>query len=300
MLVRSKRARGLLIQALLLTAIATVATILILTTAANLKQRGIPVGWDFLSDRSQLLISESPFPHDLDSPLWHGIMVGIGNTLFVSVLVITLSTACGLMVGLARLSGNGLASATCRIWVEITRNFPPIVLLIFLYSLWWKILPSPDEPWALGPFSLTLRGLKTPWFELSPELSAVLIGLTIYTTGFIAEIVRGGVLAIAKGQWEAGQALGMSRALILRLIIIPQTLRVVVPPLNSQYINVVKNSTLVIAIGYPDFLAIMNTVISKTSHSIEGVAIILGVYLTINLALSVLANWYNRRVGIEI
>ena len=134
--------------------------------------------------------------------------------------------------------------------------------------------------------------------ELTPELSTILIGLTIYTTGFIAEIVRGGVLSVGAGQWDAGRSLGLSRAKILRLIVVPQMLRVIVPPLNSQYINVVKNSTLAIAVGYPDFLAVMNTIISKSSHSIEGVFIILGVYLALNLTLSSAANWYNRRIAI--
>jgi general L-amino acid transport system permease protein len=134
--------------------------------------------------------------------------------------------------------------------------------------------------------------------ELTPELSTILIGLTFYTTGFVAEIVRAGVLSVGAGQWDAGQSLGLTRTQILRLIVIPQMLRVIVPPLNSQYINVIKNSTLAIAVGYPDFLAVMNTIISKTSHSIEGVFIILGVYLAINLTMSSAANWYNRRIAI--
>ena len=198
-------------------------------------------------------------------------------------------------------SENPLARGTSRVWIELARNFPPIVILIFLYSLWWKILPPLDEAWQLMPgLTLSMRGLQADaiGWELSPELSTVVIGLTLYTAGFIAEIVRAGVLAVPKGQWEAGRSLALSRRQILRLVIIPQTLRVIVPPMNSQYINVVKNSTLVIAVGYPDFLAVMNTIISKTSHSIEGVGIILGVYLAINLSLSSLANAYNRRIAL--
>ena len=215
--------------------------------------------------------------------------------------MIALSSVFGLLLGLARLSDNPLARGTSRVWIELARNFPPIVILIFLYSLWWKVLPPLDAAWQLAPgITLSMRGLQAEdlGWELSPELSTVVIGLTIYTAGFIAEIVRAGVLAISKGQWEAGRSLSLTRRQILRLVIIPQTLRVIVPPLNSQYINAVKNSTLVIAVGYPDFLAVMNTVISKSSHSIEGVGIILGVYLAINLSLSSLANWYNRRIAL--
>ena len=134
--------------------------------------------------------------------------------------------------------------------------------------------------------------------EITPELTTIVVGLTLYTTGFVAEIVRGGILSVGKGQWEAGRALGLRRGQILRLVVIPQMMRVIMPPLTSQYINVIKNSTLSIAVGYPDFLAIMGTVINKSSHAVEGVALILAVYLAINLSLSGLLNWYNRRVAL--
>jgi general L-amino acid transport system permease protein len=301
MLLRDVKTRGLVIQALLLAAIVAVVALLVTTTVANLKSRGIPIGWDFLFAPSQVVISESLLSHDHEAATWRAIVVGIGNTLYVSAWVIVLATASGLLLGLARLSSNPLARGTSRAWIEIARNFPPIVILIFLYSLWWKLLPPIDEAWQpVHGVLVSMRGLQVPaWnWELSPELSTVVIGLTIYTAGFIAEIVRAGVLAIGNGQWEAGRSLALRRGQILRLIVIPQMLRVIVPPMNSQYINVVKNSTLVIAVGYPDFLAVMNTIISKTSHSIEGVAIILGVYLAINLALSALANAYNQRIAL--
>ena len=301
MILRDAKLRGRVIQAALLLGVLGLAALLIATTAGNLQRRGIPLGWDFLWAPSQVVISESLLSHDHQAATWRAIVVGIGNTLYVSAMVIVLSSVFGLLLGLARLSENPLARGTSRVWIELARNFPPIVILIFLYSLWWKILPPLDEAWQLMPgLTLSMRGLQADaiGWELSPELSTVVIGLTLYTAGFIAEIVRAGVLAVPKGQWEAGRSLALSRRQILRLVIIPQTLRVIVPPMNSQYINVVKNSTLVIAVGYPDFLAVMNTIISKTSHSIEGVAIILGVYLTINLSLSSLANAYNRRIAL--
>jgi general L-amino acid transport system permease protein len=168
---------------------------------------------------------------------------------------------------------------------------PAMVSLVALAIWFADVKVAVDWPSFAGS---NFRG----GMELTPELSTILIGLTIYTTGFIAEIVRGGVLSVGPGQWDAGRSVGLSRSQILRLIVIPQMLRVIVPPLNSQYINVVKNSTLAIAVGYPDFLAVMNTIISKSSHSIEGVFIILGVYLALNLSLSSAANWYNRRIAI--
>ena len=134
--------------------------------------------------------------------------------------------------------------------------------------------------------------------ELTPELTTILLGLTVYTAGFIAEIVRGGILSVGQGQWEAARAVGLLRKQILRLVVVPQALRVILPPLTSQYINVVKNSTLAIAVGFQDFLTIMQTIINKSSHAVEGIFLILGVFLLLNHCLSALLNAFNRRVAI--
>ncbi len=363
------KTRSTIIQAILVLAFVAFVALLVDTTFDNLKARGIPIGFDFLTTPSRIVISEAILTYKSRDPYYWAIVVGLANTVFISVLVILFSSVLGLIVGITRLSSNPLAAGTCRVWVELARNSPPIVLLIFLYSLWWKVLPPVGE--ALNPLPgiyasmrgfvvpaigvdigttglvillaalvllvtawvATRKGRSRPWMvpaalvagltglwladvrfvvdwpifagsnfeggkELTPELSTILVGLTIYTTGFVAEIVRGGILSVGRGQWDAGNSLGLPRGKILRLIVVPQMLRVIVPPLNSQYINVVKNSTLAIAVGYPDFLAVMNTIISKSSHSIEGVFIILGVYLALNLTLSSAANWYNRRIAI--
>jgi general L-amino acid transport system permease protein len=133
--------------------------------------------------------------------------------------------------------------------------------------------------------------------SLSPEFAALLIGLSVYTASFIAEIIRGGVLSVAQGQKEAARALGLNRAQALRLIILPQALRVIVPPLTNQYLNLTKNSSLAVAIGYPDLVSVANTSISQTGQAIEGIAIIMLVYLIISLGISALMNAYNRRIA---
>jgi general L-amino acid transport system permease protein len=125
------------------------------------------------------------------------------------------------------------------------------------------------------------------------------LGLAIYTAAFIAEIVRAGVLAVERGQFEAASSLGLSRWLAMRLVILPQALRAIVPPLTSQYLNITKNSSLAVAIGYPDLVSIANTTINQTGQAIEGIAIIMLVYLTISLTLSALMNWYNRRIALK-
>jgi len=133
---------------------------------------------------------------------------------------------------------------------------------------------------------------------LTPEFAALLAGLTIYTASFIAEIVRAGVLAVQRGQFEAAYALGLHRNLAMRLVVLPQALRVIVPPLTSQYLNLTKNSSLAVAIGYPDIVSIANTAINQTGQAIEGIAIIMTVYLTISLSISAFMNWYNKRIAL--
>lgn len=366
---RDARVRGVAIQVLLVGSVLALVLLLIQSTAANLRLRGVPIGFDFLGLPSRFVISESLLRYRPQDTYGWALVVGVANTLFVSALVAALSSFFGLIVGVGRLSSNPLVSGTCRVWVEVARNTPPIVLLIFLYSLWWKVLPPVTEAIVVAPgvyasmrgvfvpsmslelslvgcallgltvilvalrgFGMVQAGLRWPllvasvaslagalWLadarlavqwptftgtnyrgglEITPELTTIVVGLTLYTTGFIAEIVRAGILSVGKGQWEAGRALGLRRGQILRLVVVPQMMRVIMPPLTSQYINVVKNSTLSIAVGYPDFLAVMGTVINKSSHAVEGVALILAVYLAINLTLSGLLNWYNRRAAL--
>ena len=127
----------------------------------------------------------------------------------------------------------------------------------------------------------------------------VLIGLTLYTASYIAEIVRGGILAVAHGQTEAALALGLSRGQVLRLVVLPQALRVIIPPITSQYLNLTKNSSLAVAIGYPDLVSTANTAINQTGQAVEGIAVIMAVYLTVSLSISTFMNWYNRRLALK-
>ncbi len=131
---------------------------------------------------------------------------------------------------------------------------------------------------------------------LSPEFTALLLGLSTYTAAFIAEVVRAGILAVDKGQTEAAMALGLTPGQRLRLVTLPQALRVIIPPMTSQYLNLAKNSSLAVAIGYPDLVAVANTTMNQTGQAIEAIAILMAVYLTISLSISAFMNWYNNRV----
>jgi general L-amino acid transport system permease protein len=131
---------------------------------------------------------------------------------------------------------------------------------------------------------------------VSPEFVALLVGLVVYTGAFIAEIVRAGIIAVSWGQSEAAMALGLRRGLALRLVVLPQALRVIVPPMTSQYLNLTKNSSLAVAIGFPDLTSISNTTMNQTGQAIEGIALAMAVYLTISLLISLFMNWYNQFV----
>lgn len=145
----------------------------------------------------------------------------------------------------------------------------------------------------------TLQGFNfSGGIELSPEFAALLIGLVLYTAAFVAEIVRGGIQSVYKGQWEAARSLGLSSGKLMRLVILPQALRVIIPPLTSQYLNLTKNSSLAVAIGYPDLVHISNTTMNQTGRAVEAILVFASIYLTISLLTSAFMNWYNARVAI--
>jgi general L-amino acid transport system permease protein len=176
------------------------------------------------------------------------------------------------------------------------RRIWPLALLL-LVGLPLGVSAVLEVPWIVRwP---ELRGFNfTGGTALSPEYVALLVALTTYTAAFIAEIVRAGILSVSRGQWEAAQALGLRPALILARIVLPQALRVIIPPLTSQYLNLTKNSSLAVAIGYQDIVSIANTTLNQTGQAIEGIALIMLVFLTISLTISLSMNWYNARTAL--
>ncbi|MBS4044847.1 MAG: amino acid ABC transporter permease [Alphaproteobacteria bacterium] len=169
-----------------------------------------------------------------------------------------------------------------------------LALLIGMPLLGWLI---GGAPWELDVPKL--QGFNfVGGATLTPEFAALLFGLVLYTAGFIAEVVRSGIQAVNYGQWEAASALGLSRSQTLRLIVLPQSLRVIIPPMTSQYLNLTKNSSLAVAIGYPDIVSIANTTLNQTGQAIEGIMIIMAVYLSISLSISLFMNWYNKHIAL--
>jgi general L-amino acid transport system permease protein len=237
--------------------------------------------------------------------------VGLLNTFRVAAIGIVAATLLGLLVGLGSLASNPLLRGVARAYVEFFRNTPLLVQLFFWYALITEVLPGPRDAWQVLNVFFSNRGIFFPLpgsvpvlegfnftggGQLSPEFAALLAGLVAYTAAFIAEIVRAGILAVPRGQVYAAEALGLRRGEVLRRVVLPQALRVIVPPLTSQYLNLVKNSSLAVAIGYPDFVSVVNTTLNQTGQAIEGIALIMGAYLTVSLAISAFMNWYNARL----
>jgi general L-amino acid transport system permease protein len=197
-----------------------------------------------------------------------------------------------------------LASIGLRLWAkrrqaQTGRPFPlGAATLLLLFGLPLIVLAA--SGWPLRFERPELRGFNfAGGIRLIPEFIALLFGLTTYTAAFIAEVVRAGILAVPRGQTEAASALGLSRTLMLRLVVLPQALRIIVPPLTNQYLNLTKNSSLAVAIGYPDLFAVFaGTALNQTGQAIEIIAITMAVYLSISLLTSAFMNWYNARIGL--
>jgi len=371
--------RGVVYQVVMIGLVAAVGWWLVRNTMHNLEVRKIASGFGFLTREAGLPIGDSPFiDYSPDRDYLTALLVGVLNTARVAVVGVILATILGTFVGIARLSKNWLVARCAQAYVEIMRNLPLLLQLLFWWALFRESLPGPREASNFADLVfLSNRGLKYPtpvpdaahWWllaavaigiaasiavarwarlrqeatgqqfpvfwasvgmifglpvavfflvgipltwsvpalrgfnfvgggTLTPEFAALLIGLVTYTAAFTAEIVRSGILAVSYGQSEAAGALGLPRARVLRLIVLPQALRVIVPPMTSQYLNLTKNSSLAVAIGYPDLVSIANTTINQTGQAIEGVAIIMAVYLTISLSISAFMNWYNQRIAL--
>ena len=319
----------------------------------NLSARRISTGFAFLGREAGMPIADSWLAYSPKDPYIRAFIVGIVNTLRVAVIGIVLATVLGTGVGIARLSANWLLSRLAAVYVEVLRDIPLLLQLLFWYVLMqglpaarsaWKpvdgvflsnrglVLPSvpigEGNFWVIGAMAVGLMalyalrvgwpalvswGLGVSWtvalpelrgfnfvggLTLAPEYFALLIALVTYTSAFIAEIVRSGIQAVDKGQWDAAKALGLHRGFVLRHIVLPQALRVIIPPMTSQYLNLTKNSSLAVAVGYQDIVSIANTTLNQTGQAIEAIALIMLVFLTISLGISLFMNWYNARIAL--
>jgi len=371
------RTRAIVIQVAVVGAVIAIITLMISTAMYNRSVTGVRTGFGFLGNEAGFAIGETLIDYSAASSYARALAVGTLNTLRVAVIGVILATSLGVAIGILRLSKNFFLKNITGIYVEVFRNLPILVQLLFWYSLTKFALPTPQGSltplpnvylnnrginlpmlvsdasfWTVaGTFLVGLVVLLVAWrrtvrrngklgrrgawicigigaltviasvavadpatmhidfpvrrgfnfqggLKLSPEFAAMLIGLTIYTSAFIGEIVRAGILSVNKGQVEASVALGLTKLQTLRLVVLPQAFRLMIPPTTSQYLNLTKNSSLAVAIGYPDLVNVGNTVINQTGQSVEIILVFMGVYLSISLFISLFMNWYDRKMAL--
>jgi general L-amino acid transport system permease protein len=297
----NKRFWGIVIQLGAVFIAVAIALQLWINLTDNLQRLGIQLGFDFLNSQASFDISETPVAYQASDPYRRALLVGLLNSLRVIIFGIIFATVVGITVGIARLSDNWLVRKLALIYVEILRNTPLLLQLFFWYFAIFLSLPKSENTNSfLGLIQVTNRGIILPFgVQFSPELSTLALGLTLYTGAFIAEIIRAGILSVPKGQWEAAKALGFKSGLVLRLVIFPQALRLIVPPLTSQYLNLAKNSSLAIAIGYPDIYFVASTTFNQTGRAVEVMLLIMITYLTISLVISFMMNLLNQIVQLK-
>jgi general L-amino acid transport system permease protein len=375
---RNERIRGILAQILVGLVLIFAVWFLISNLLTNQERLGVPMSFRFLDGPAGFQLSFAAISVTLDSPISRILLVGALNTLLASAITAVIATALGLVIGIARLSNNFLIAKLAATYIELLRNTPLLLQLVFWYSAVVAALPAVKsslnlfnviflnkkglyvpEPifqpgagavliafivavagsvvlrrWAhkrqemtgqrfpailvsilliLGLPALVSLVLGNPveWsipvlggFNFSgglafqPEVVALIVGLGLNSAAFIAEIIRGGIMAVSHGQTEASLALGLKPRWALRLVVIPQAQRIVIPPMVSQYLNVVKNSTLAGFIGYPDLFAVIGTSQNQTGRAVECIAIMMLFYLAVSLVISTVLNWYNKRVAL--
>lgn len=371
--------RALFFQAVVLLAVIAAGMFLVNNTIANLERQGIASGFGFLGKTAGFSIGESLIEYSEEDNYGRTFLVGLLNTILVSIVGIILATTLGFIIGVARLSNNWLISKLATVYIEILRNIPLLLQIFFWYFAVLRPLPGPRNSVALWDrFFLNNRGLAYPgpiyepgfqfivwvfivavvgvvllsrwahkrqdatgeqfpvfWTSLgliiglpliaavvmgfplsweypvlkgfnyqggkvlTPEFVALALALSTYTATFIAEIVRAGIMAVSHGQTEAARALGLKHGPTLRLVIIPQALRVIIPPLTSQYLNLMKNSSLAAAIAYPDIVLVFaGTALMQTGQAVEILSITMAVYLLLSLLISAFMNWYNKKMAL--
>ena len=275
--------RRLLLQIGFAAVLLSLLALLINNLAVNLIRTGLGVNFSWLQRPAGFALAEHVLPYSpSDSYAW-ALAVGWFNSLKVILAGLVLSTLLGVGAGAARSSGNRLLRTLAGAYVALIRQVPLLLQLLFWYFV--AFLGLPNTP-AAGLIHFSNQGIRLLGLPLSVEFCSVLTGLTVFTGASIAEIVRGGINSVPRGQWEAYRSLGLADGLGLRRIVLPQALPAILPALTSQYLNLAKNSTLAIAVGYADLYAVSDTTITQTGRAIEGFLLLLLSFLLLNLLIS--------------
>ena len=307
---RNRRYLPWLVQGVVALAVGVVVAFLLTNLLLNLTARGLLLSWSWLGQPAGFDLAETILPFDASLPYWRAMLAGLVNTLRVVIAGLVGATVLGTLIGTASFSSNGLLRGLARVYVEVIRNIPLLLQLIFWYFVVFLALPNGTDAIQLPGLVLAKSGLflgdpqlvNGVWqapVRFTVEFGALLTGLVVYTAAFIAEVVRGGIASVPKGQWEAASSLGFAPLLTLRRIVFPQALRVIVPGLNSQYISLAKNSSLAVACGFTDLYSVSETTLNQTGRAVEVMLILLGSYLVIDLVISALMNGLNGLVQLK-
>jgi general L-amino acid transport system permease protein len=312
------------LQAALLLALTAAAVLFIRIAATNLTQRHVVSGFAFLGRTAGFDIVQHLIPYDSHSTFGRAFVVGLLNTILMAAVGIMLASAVGVLVAAARLSGNWLLAKLASGYVELFRNIPPLLQLLFWYFAVLRALPPPRGSLSIaGVILLNNRGLYIPWPSLTdpvsasltlhwdvphaggfniaggmviiPEFAALALSLTLYHAAYVAEAIRAGVAGVGTGQTDAAQSLGLTRAKTFRLIILPQALRLVLPPLTTIWLNLIKGTAIAAAIAYPDLMSVFaGTTLNLIGQSVEIMALVNASYIVLCLAVASVLNRCNR------
>tara|TARA_Y100001968_G_scaffold253687_1_gene239397 strand:+ start:2787 stop:3683 length:897 start_codon:yes stop_codon:yes gene_type:complete len=270
--------------------------ILVNNLIINLIRTGIGFNFNWLFKPASFALGEHLLPYSSsDSYAW-ALFIGWLNSLRVIALSLVLSTCLGTLIGLARIGNNSLLGLISAGYITIIRQTPLLLQLMFWYFVGFLGLEENMFIQINNFFKISNQGIELSGLILSSEFSALLFGLSIFASAYIAEVIRGGILSVSRGQWEAFRSLGLSERKGLISIIMPQALPAILPGLTSQYLNLAKNSTLAIAVGYSDIYAINDTIINQTGRAVECFIILLISFLLLNLLISNIMEVINRAI----
>ncbi|WP_269617410.1 ABC transporter permease subunit [Prochlorococcus marinus] len=260
--------------------------ILINNLTINLIRTGLGFNFSWLSQAASFALAEHPLPYTPSNSYAWALVIGWLNSLKVIVSSLILATFLGTLIGFARTGKNSLLGLISAGYITIIRQTPLLLQLMFWYFVGFLGLTNNMVIKVNNIFNISNQGIEFSGLTFSSEFLALLLGLSIFTSAYIAEVIRGGILAVPRGQWEAFRSLGLSERKGLIRIIIPQALPAIIPGLTSQYLNLAKNSTLAIAVGYSDIYAINDTIINQTGRAIECFIILLVSFLLLNLLIT--------------
>ena len=270
--------------------------ILINNLTINLTRTGLGFNFSWLFKPASFALAEHPLPYtSSDSYAW-ALFIGWLNSLKVIASSLILATFLGTLIGFTRAGKNSLLGLISAGYITIIRQTPLLLQLMFWYFVGFLGLKDNIFIQTKNIFNISNQGIEFSGLIFSSEFLALLLGLSIFTSAYIAEVIRGGILSVPRGQWEAFRSLGLSERKGLIRIILPQALPAIIPGLTSQYLNLAKNSTLAIAVGYSDIYAINDTIINQTGRAIECFIILLVSFLLLNLLITNTMEFINRLI----